>query len=141
MGQSHNVKVRHEFHRGTRYCGRVYRKHSIMNFNEYQELAGRTDTQNGNMIYHFIGVANESGEALGKVKKIIRGDANTKDQFGNLTSIVREALADELGDVLWYISRAAASLGFTLEEVADRNIKKLEDRAARGVIKGSGDNR
>lgn len=112
-----------------------------MNFNEYQELAGRTDTQRGNMIYHFIGVCNEAGEALGKVKKIIRGDDNTKDQFGNLTSTIREALKDELSDVLWYVARAAASLGYTLEDIAIHNIKKLEDRAARGVIKGNGDNR
>lgn len=112
-----------------------------MNFNEYQELAGRTDTQNGNMVYHFIGVANESGEALGKVKKIIRGDEGTKDQFGNLTAQTRAALKDELSDVLWYIARAAASLGIKLEDIATHNIQKLEDRAARGVIKGSGDNR
>lgn len=111
-----------------------------MNFNEYQELAGRTDTQK-NLIYHSIGICNEAGEYLGKIKKIMRGDDGIFDAMGNLTQQTKEFLRDELGDVLWYVSRAAAALGYTLEDVAQRNIKKLEDRATRGVIKGSGDNR
>jgi hypothetical protein len=43
--------------------------------------------------------------------------------------------------VLWYLSRASAELGYTLEEIASYNAEKLRDRHARGVIGGNGDNR
>ena len=32
----------------------------------------------------------------------------------------------ELGDVLWYIAQLSYELGFTLEDVADTNLKKLK---------------
>lgn len=75
----------------------------------------------------------EAGELQGKVKKIWRGD-KTLDE-------AKDDLIDELGDVLWYVSSMARELGVTLEQVAMRNIEKLEDRAARGQLQGSGDHR
>ena len=47
----------------------------------------------------------------------------------------------ELGDVLWYVSALARDLDITLEDVANANLKKLEDRKNRNKIKGSGDDR
>ncbi len=52
-----------------------------------------------------------------------------------------EEYVKELGDVLWYIAASAKELGFTLEQVAQLNLKKLADRKERGVIKSEGDNR
>ena len=46
-----------------------------------------------------------------------------------------------IGDVLWYLSQLSSALGFPFSEAAKANIKKLEDRYARDMIKGSGDNR
>jgi hypothetical protein len=43
--------------------------------------------------------------------------------------------------VLWYLSQLAEELGYSLETIAEANLKKLADRAARGVISGSGDQR
>lgn len=82
------------------------------------------------LIYPALGLVNEAGEYAGKVKKILRGDTNTT-----------EAAAAELGDVLWYLAACAEALGVNLSDVAQQNLDKLADRAARGVLKGSGDNR
>ena len=35
---------------------------------------------------------------------------------------------EELGDVLWYLRAAAACRGYTLEDLYNYNVKKLEDR-------------
>ena len=37
-------------------------------------------------------------------------------------------LREELGDVLWYVTAAAACKGYTLEDLYNYNVKKLEDR-------------
>jgi NTP pyrophosphatase (non-canonical NTP hydrolase) len=41
-------------------------------------------------------------------------------------------LADESGDVLWYVTVIAHSKGYSLDEVMMRNINKLEMRELRG---------
>lgn len=77
----------------------------------------------------------EAGEVQGKVKKILRDDDFI------VTDEKREAIALELGDVLWYVARMADELGYSLQQIADKNIEKLFDRAERGVLGGSGDYR
>jgi NTP pyrophosphatase (non-canonical NTP hydrolase) len=112
-----------------------------MEFNEYQQLAARTsilaqdDTQYKLMLLS-MGLAGESGEAIDKIKKLVNNEK------GVLTDEKRSALVSELGDVLWYLSQLAVTLGSSLEDVAQANITKLAERAARGmVVKGEGDNR
>jgi NTP pyrophosphatase (non-canonical NTP hydrolase) len=51
------------------------------------------------------------------------------------------AIADEIGDVLWYMAALCKDLDISLESIANKNIVKLLDRRARNVIQGSGDNR
>lgn len=80
--------------------------------------------------YVALGLASEAGELAGKVKKFIR------DGTFNLDEMV-----SELGDVMWYSARMAEELGVYMSDVAKANVDKLEDRLARGKIKGSGDNR
>ena len=101
-------------------------------FDGYQQRAVKTAIYPiaAQVTYPAMGLANEAGEVLGKVKKIIRdGKYN------------REDIIDELGDVMWYAAALARDLDVSLTEVAHRNLKKLEDRAARGVLQGSGDKR
>lgn len=88
-----------------------------------------------NLAYLSLGLPNEAGEVAGKVKKIIR------DKDGIIDEDTRNAIKDELGDVLWYLAMLGQELGFTLEEIATNNIEKLASRLKRGVIKGNGDNR
>lgn len=82
--------------------------------------------------YCMLGLG-EAGECQGKLKKVWRGDTTLSQQ--------RSALLDELGDTLWYLTRATLELGFTLENLMQRNAMKVTDRKARDVIKGDGDNR
>lgn len=44
----------------------------------------------------------------------------------------------ELGDVLWYLSALAQSIGSSLGEVAARNVAKLEARYPDGYVPGGG---
>lgn len=46
-----------------------------------------------------------------------------------------------LSDIVFEVGGFAKKYGYTLEQVAEINIAKLRDRAARGVIKGNGDER
>ena len=50
-------------------------------------------------------------------------------------------IADELGDVLWYLAILADDLGVELEDVAKWNVDKLQRRMKSNKIKGDGDNR
>jgi NTP pyrophosphatase (non-canonical NTP hydrolase) len=108
-----------------------------MTFNNYQELAVKTAVYGaGNeIIYPALGLGNEAGEVLGKIKKVLR------DSNGVFSGEAKKAIGDEIGDVLWYMAALCRDLDISLEDVATNNIKKLLDRQARGVIQGSGDNR
>jgi NTP pyrophosphatase (non-canonical NTP hydrolase) len=113
-----------------------------MTLNAYQRQAAVTAKYNPKIgiIYPVLGLAGETGEFVEKVKKWLRDDKpdSPTDQMGDARRI--EA-GKELGDILWYLSDVARHLGFTLEEIATMNIRKLRDRQDRGTIHGEGDNR
>lgn len=111
-------------------------------FDVYQRNAGETaiypesGTGSFNAVaYVTLGLANEAGEVAGKLKKVWR------DNQGHLTLEKKAQIADELGDVLWYLAAVARELGYDLSDIAKHNLDKLFDRAERGVIGGSGDTR
>lgn len=109
-----------------------------MDFNEYQKEARKLDLypKKVGLISHALGLANESGEVLGKIKKQIRdNDSN----FNNLK--FKYAVAKELGDTLWYLANLAKDLDIKLENIANNNIIKLLYRQSEGKLKGSGDDR
>lgn len=85
--------------------------------------------------YLVLGLASEAGEVAGKYKKIIR------DKYGLMDADSKAALADEIGDVLWYLAMLSTELGFSLDTIAINNAVKLSDRMSRGVIRGDGDKR
>jgi NTP pyrophosphatase (non-canonical NTP hydrolase) len=85
------------------------------------------------IVYPTLGLTNEAGEVAGKIKKIFR------DRDGEISDADREALKQELGDVLWYLTQICTELDLTLEEVAEANLVKLFSRQARGKIGGDGD--
>ena len=101
-------------------------------FDAYQDFTDTTaiyPPEKG-LEYTALGLASEAGEFAGKVKKMIRD--KTYDT---------EAMIAELGDVLWYVARAAAELDVHLSDVAKDNVEKLKSRTERGKLKGSGDKR
>jgi NTP pyrophosphatase (non-canonical NTP hydrolase) len=109
-----------------------------MEFSEYQRLSRRTATYphaGEDMTYPALGLCGEAGEVAEKVKKTIRDDG------GVLSDERRDALARELGDVLWYTAQLATEAGLDLEVVAADNLEKLLSRQRRGVLRGSGDDR
>ena len=82
-----------------------------------------------------LGLNGESGEAAEKIKKVIR------DKKGRISHATRNALKMELGDVLWYLTMCCHEFKLDLNDVAESNLKKLEDRRKRKVIQGNGDDR
>ena len=106
-----------------------------MNFNEYQKHARSTAIypKEYKVIYPALGLCGEAGEVADKIKKTIRGDRPLEEVIGNI--------ADELGDVLWYLAILADDLGITLDQIAHWNVAKLNRRWRKNKIKGDGDNR
>ena len=109
-----------------------------MELNEYQKKALTTVVYNQKykIMYPALGLGEEAGEVMGKVKKWLRGDDGAD---GAMSAERKEALKAELGDVLWYLAVLANDLGLRLEEVAQSNVDKLQSRKERGTIKGDGD--
>ena len=107
-----------------------------MTFEEYQTDAVKTAIypRQYAIIYPALGVTGEAGEIAEKVKKMIRDD--------HIDPIL---LHKEIGDVLWYLAALCGDLQevfgmqYSLENAAKGNIAKLQDRANRGKIGGSGD--
>ena len=91
------------------------------------------------LLYPVLKLAGEAGEVAEKLGKLMRDEGWTPGS--PLTAAQRDALALELGDVLWYVAAVAHDLGLPLDEIAVRNVTKLADRKRRGVISGSGDTR
>lgn len=107
-----------------------------MQLSDYQRLSRATAVYpdaGSNLTYPALGLCGEAGEAAEKVKKAIRDDG------GELTPERREALAAELGDVLWYVAQLATEAGLDLDELARSNLDKLLSRRHRAVLHGSGD--
>lgn len=107
-----------------------------MTFEEYQKLSQTTaDYPDGIEPYMYLslGIAEETGEAVEKIKKLVRNNNGVADaEFLDL-------FKKELGDVLWYLSQLATQFEFSLDDVAQTNLDKLKSRMERGVIKSAGD--
>ena len=109
-----------------------------MDFDNYQIEARKTaiyPNKDKNFIYPTLGLVGESGEVAEKIKKVLR------DNNGNFDNESKTAIKKELGDVLWYLANLCNELDFTLNEVAEENLEKLNNRLSRGKISGSGDDR
>ena len=101
-------------------------------FDAYQDFTDETAVypEEKGLEYVALGLASEAGEFAGKVKKMIRDN-----KYDDVEMI------QELGDVLWYVARAAAELDYHLSDVAIENVTKLKSRMERGKISGEGDKR
>lgn len=102
-----------------------------MDLNEYQTKAMETRLPTATEEYALLGLAGEVGELYSLVAKSIRDGTQYTD----------DNLKKELGDILWFIAAIATDIGFTLDEVAQANIDKLQKRKYNNSITGSGDDR
>ena len=73
------------------------------------------------------GICAEGGEFMEIVKKI-------KFQGKPWDTANKEHLQKELGDIMWYVAQATQSLGISMEEVLDTNIRKLAKRYPEGAF-------
>ncbi len=83
------------------------------------------------LVENTLGLVGEAGEVAEKVKKYLRDN----------TKVSQKDIVKELGDVIFYATALANYFYSNLPEVMEANMDKLNSRAKRGVIKGSGDNR
>ncbi len=84
------------------------------------------------LMYLTLGLAGESGEFTDAVKKIVRVcGSHDDDAFLNMM-IDRgggeRKLLDELGDVLWYLTKLADFMDVSLNDLMVRNTYKLYTR-------------
>lgn len=74
--------------------------------------------------YPFLGLAGECGEVMEQVKKGWR----THQVDWNKSEERVFKIQDELGDVLWYLTRCADVMGLSLEDLMVMNMEKLDAR-------------
>jgi NTP pyrophosphatase (non-canonical NTP hydrolase) len=70
------------------------------------------------LLHAAIGISTESGEILDVMKKHL--------MYGK--DIDRVNIAEEVGDVLWYVAIILRSLDLSFEDVMEMNINKLQKR-------------
>jgi NTP pyrophosphatase (non-canonical NTP hydrolase) len=94
----------------------------------YQELSRRTMnnaasfTLDQRLANFALGIAGEGGEIADYLKKVVF--------HGH--PLDHAKLADELGDVLWYLAALASTTGLSLDAIAEGNIAKLRRRYPEG---------
>lgn len=97
-----------------------------MTINDYQRLAMKTLNpeldKKDVLINGVMGLCGESGEAIDIVKKwLAQGH-----------ELDKEKLAEELGDIAWYLAETAYALEIPLEDILQGNIDKLAKRYPEG---------
>lgn len=102
-----------------------------MDLREYQLKAAETDTvprtsppgqipEGPEIMIPLLGMAGEVGTLLAEYKKHLRdGDAHL---------LFKERVAEDVGDLLWYVADVATKFELDLEEVAAANLKKARSR-------------
>ena len=103
-----------------------------MQFKDFQEQARLTDQAPSNAshddareparheIIPLLGLVGEVGGLLGEYKKRLRD--------GKIHRNFRSEVAEELGDILWYVANVADKFDLDLEQVVSKNLQKVHDR-------------
>lgn len=109
----------------------VAHKTTFADANTYQELAGRTDNDERPPEYYLLCLCEEAGEVAGVYKK----------HWGHGHELDLDKVKKELGDVAWYLARAADKFGLPLSEIFEANIEKLKKRYPEGFSSEASINR
>lgn len=78
--------------------------------------------QHGDLVHGIIGVITETGELAEVLEHFLHSNAELQSFEDMLDGI---NLKEEVGDVMWYLAVICKAGGFTLEEAAEANIRKL----------------
>ena len=93
-----------------------------MKINEYQKLAMKSLNPALNkeevLLNGTMGLCGEAGEVIDILKK----------HLSQGHELNKEKMAEELGDVAWYLAETAYALDYDLEEILQMNIDKLKKR-------------
>ena len=110
-----------------------------MRLGQYQEKALSTVVfpEEWGIAYSALKLNGEAGEVAEAVGKAIRA-GELVYPVDSAPEELREALRDELGDILWYVAVLAHQLGYSLEGIAIANLAKLQARKQRGELKHHG---
>lgn len=104
--------------------------------NDYQRAALRTASgmnyeHHGMLMNGILGLCGEAGEVADLVKKAtFQGH-----------ELDKEHVAEELGDVAWYLAVAAYAIGYNLGDIFQMNVEKLKKRYPDGFDKSRSINR
>jgi hypothetical protein len=105
--------------------------------------AGKPKDPLERLVWAALSGAAGAGKVAETVKKMLRGDvgavgslAGIEQRVNAVTAEQMAAIADELGDTLWYQGAAATDTGNSLADVADDNLDKLGMRAEAGTLRG-----
>lgn len=96
-----------------------------MKANDYQKACMRTARSQDSdylIMNGALGLGGEAGEVLDLIKKWRYQDHEMDFR----------KIAEELGDLLWYVSTMANGIGYDLETIMDMNVAKLERRYPKG---------
>lgn len=104
-----------------------------MNLNEYQTKAMSFRLETAHGPYSLLGLVGEVGELMGILAKAHRDGGDPME--------INKNVGKELGDILWMVAAVAADFGYSLEDIGQTNIDKLQSRMDRGKLQGSGDDR
>lgn len=101
------------------------RRGDLVNLNDYQQQALRTEkplaTAALRSMHAALGLATEVGEYTTEVKRMVIYEKPLDE--------ARAAhMAEELGDIMWYMAIAADALGMQLGDICAANIAKLRER-------------
>jgi NTP pyrophosphatase (non-canonical NTP hydrolase) len=95
-----------------------------LTFAQYQARSQDTDKgdpgQDRGLVIALLGLVGEAGSLLTEYKKRLR-DGESHRGF-------RSQVAEELGDLLWYMTTIASRCDLSLEEIARANLKKTRGR-------------
>lgn len=86
--------------------------------------------EEGRILMCALGLVGESGEVAREVANWFCGQ-----------EVDKERLVSEIGDIAWYLARAAAALNVPLSEILRGNIDKLERRYPGGFSSAASINR
>lgn len=119
---------------GLMYCEHIKEiDNDGMTANDYQRAALRTagDKREDYLLNGVMGLTGEAGECSDIVKKhLFQGH-----------DLDKAHLAEELGDVAWYLAVTAEAIGYSLSDIFAANVEKLKKRYPDGFDKDRSINR